>query len=230
MVSQVVGAVAGSLVSKAIGGKASSGNSAGAAASANLEEANALNKEQITAAKDNLQFAKTAYADWTAVYGDIEKNLGDYYKNLSADKLTALGLQNQQLEFQKAKAAIQKDMAQRGIANSGIEVAQTTNAAFQNAEARARIRTEAPEKVAEAKQGFLSLGLAKQPALLANVGNAATTVNAAYASGVSANSGVAQSYIGQQTQLDSQKAENSNQIGGYVAQGVSGAFSNYFSK
>lgn len=172
---------------------------AGRNAAVNMAKANSLNKEQIEAAKEAIQFAKDQYADWSSVYGDIQENLGDYYKNLSAEKITVMGLQNQQMEYQQAVTAMEREAAQRGISGSGLEYAAKSSATFQNAEARALIRTNAPEAVAKAKQGFLALGLSQQPALLNNINNANAGLNNAYTAGVSANSGVAQSFLQQQT-------------------------------
>ena len=214
MVGQIVGAVAGAVVSKALGSKA--GGSAGGKAGENLAQANALNAEQIDLAKEQLKYSKDLYANWQAVYGDIQDNLGEYYKNLSVDKVTTLGLQNQQLEFQKAVKLLEKEAAKKGISDSGIEFTAKTNAAFQNAEAKAKIRTFAPEVVAQAQQGFLTLGLGSQPALLGNVSNANAVLSNSFASGISANSGVAQSYINQQTTLAEQQNSFAQDIGGGI--------------
>jgi hypothetical protein len=218
----VIGSVVGAVASKAIGGGGKSeAKQAGANSKKSLKTANALNKEQIATAKENLQFAKDQYADWQSIYGPIEKNLGEYYKNLSADKITAMGLQNQQMEFQTAMASMERDMAQRGISGSGVEQGERNKATFQNAEARAKIRTNAPEVVAQAKQSFLTLGLSSRAAQLGNIGNAATGVNAAYNSGVGANAGVAQSFIGQQTQLSNTAITNENERAGAIAGSIS---------
>ena len=145
-------------------GAASAAKASAAAGAA----ATAMSKEQI-------EFAKKQYEDWKKIYGPIETNLGEYYKNLTPEKLTSLGLQNQQKEFQIAQAATAQDMAQRGITDSGIDIAAQTNLKFQNATARATIRTDAEQKVAEQKLQFLGVGLGQGSGLLANVGNASAT-------------------------------------------------------
>lgn len=138
---------------------------------AQIQQVDKLSAEQIKFMKDQL-------ASWTSIYGDVEKNLGEYYKNLSPDTLIKTGLTNQQKEFQLAQQNITKELAQRGLAGSGMEVQANIVGGFQNAEARARIRTEAPAQIAQQKLGFLELGLNKQSNLIQGINNAyGNTIN-----------------------------------------------------
>lgn len=191
------------------------------AAAANAAKANAqgyaMSKEQIALMKEQLQFQKDQYKDWQNIYGDVQKNLGDYYKTLGPEKITALGLENQQKEFQFASAELMKDMAQRGLSDSGIERAALATSKFQNAEARARIRTEAPEKVAQAKLGFLGVGLGQGTAMLGAVNNAAANANSAYSIGVAARSNAAGNFLQQQTQFST---NNTNAMGQIIGTGM----------
>lgn len=167
----------------------------------------ALTKESIELQKETLQFQKDQYADWKAIYGDIQENLGDYYKNLTGEKLTALGLENQQKEFQAAVKLIEQEAAQKGISNSGLEFAAKSNATFQNAEARARIRTNADKAVADEQLGFLGVGLGQGTGLLSNINVASGNVNSAYSTGINAYGNTANNYLAQQTQLSSNNTD-----------------------
>lgn len=173
------------------------------AAGAASEQAYLLSKEQIA-------FQKEQYADWKNVYGDLQKNLGEYYKNLDGTKITAMGLQNQQIEYQNAVRAIEEDAAQKGISGSGIEFAAKSNATFQNAEARATIRSSADEKAQTEKLKFLGVGLGQGTQMLGVIGNA-------YGTAVNSRTSIAGQYIGQQTQLST---NNTNAIGDIVGAGT----------
>lgn len=204
VVSKVTDAVG--LTSKVPGG--------GGASSAAADK---LAKDNLKFQKQQFEFQKEQYTDWKAVYGDIQTNLGDYYKNLTPDTVTAMGLQNQQMEFQKARTAVQQDFAQRGLSNSGAEVATTSLGTFQNAEARARIRTEAPEKVAQDKLTFLGVGLGQGTAMLGNINSAASNVNSAYATGINGLYGMATNLNNNRTTV---QGNNQNAMGQVIGAGI----------
>lgn len=173
----------------------------------------AMSKEQIELMREELEFQKDQYNDWKDIYGDLQDNLGDYYKNLDGDELVVKGLQAQQREFQAATRAVRRDAAQRGIKGSGLEFAATTNAAFQNAEARARIRASADEQAAQQKLGFLGVGLGQGTQMLGIINSAASNANNAYNTGVQSSTNMARSFLGQQTQLST---NNTNAMGEIV--------------
>lgn len=143
--------------------------------------------------KEAIAFQKEQYKDWKAIYGDIQENLGEYYKNLTPEKLTSVGLVNQQKEYQMMKLNLEKEFAQKGISGSGVETAMKTSLAFQNAEARAGIRTGAEEAVAEKKLQFLGVGLGQGTAMLGNIAGVTTA-------GAATQANIAGQYLGQATQ------------------------------
>lgn len=126
-------------------------------------------------AKENIAFQKEQYNDWKAVYGDLQENIGKYYKELTPEKITTLGLQNQQKEYQAALKTIETTAAQRGITNSGLEFAAKSSATMQNATARATIRTTAEDAVKAQQLEFLKVGLGQGTQYAANVGSAYNT-------------------------------------------------------
>lgn len=140
--------------------------------------------------KEQLDFQKEQYADWKAIYGDVQENLGAYYKELTPDRITSLGLENQQREYQNSVREMQKIFAQRGITpDSGINASTTASMNFANARERARIRTEAPNAAAAEKLKFLGVGLGQGTAMLGMIGNAyqSGAGNAANLSGANLN-------------------------------------------
>ena len=156
----------------------------------------AATQANIEMQREQLQFMKDQYADWQGVYGDIQKNLGDYYKKMTTDtEITKINtnlsfnLQALATEYGAAEKQIQRQMMQAGLSGSGVEAAantQTTNVyASDRAKTRAQANleiTNAPETVAQKQMGFLGLGLNQGQALLGNmtnqVGNAGNAYNA----------------------------------------------------
>lgn len=136
---------------------------------------------QATAtANAQLAFSKEQYADWKAVYGDIQKNLGDYYENLSGDSLAAQQLSAQAREYSDAYRKVNQQLAQRGISQSGIAAAQDVAMASQSANTRAGIRAGAEDLARTKQAGFLQLGLNSQASLLSNIGSASNSLMQGY--------------------------------------------------
>jgi hypothetical protein len=94
-------------------------------------------------------------AKWDEVYGNVEKNLGDFYKSLTPETFAAAGIQHEQQNYKQAMETIQTSLAQRGMDSSGIMASVTSQAELNNAEAKANIRHEAPLQVAQAQAGFV---------------------------------------------------------------------------
>lgn len=140
--------VAGATLGVGVLGLASANKSADAATDAN---------------KASLGFEKQKYADWQAVYGDMQKNLGSYYNTLTPDTYAARGIQ----EFKKSNEAelekINTTLAQKGLLNSGTEAAVVLASGLNAAEKKAEIRSTADEVVAAEKSRFLQIGLGQNP-------------------------------------------------------------------
>jgi hypothetical protein len=141
----------------------------------------ALTEEQV-------KFNREQYSDWKDIYGDLQENLGNYFKDLGEDKIMSLGLTNQQKEYQAARMEVTKEIAQRGLTGSGIETDVLASGAFQNATARATIRSTAEDTVQQKKLAFLGIGLGQGGAYLGGV-------NQAYSTGVAGATNIS----GQQT-------------------------------
>lgn len=136
---------------------------------------------QATAtAQAQLSFSKEQYADWKAVYGDIQKNLGDYYENLSGDSMAAQQLSAQAREYADAYRKVNQQLAQRGISQSGIAAAQDVAMVSQSANTRAGIRAGAEDLVRTKQAGFLQLGLNSQASLLSNIGSSSNSLMQGY--------------------------------------------------
>lgn len=189
-------------ITDAIGLTDHAGEKKAAAAAADASaQGLAMSKEQIQFAKDQLDFQKQQYKDFQDVYGDLQTNLGEYYKSLTPEKITSLGLQSQQQEFQQVDTQLKREFAQKGLSDSGAELAVRGNAAVQNATARATIRTNAAQNVAEQKLQFLGVGLGQGAQELGIIANSAGNVNNAFSSAVASRTSIAGGYLSQGTNL-----------------------------
>lgn len=127
-------------------------------------------------AQEQLAFSREQYADWQAVYGDIQKNLGAYYESLSGDSMAAQQLSAQAREYADAYRKVNQQLAQRGLSQSGIAVAQDVAMASTSANTRAGIRAGAEDLARTKQAGFLQLGLNSQASLLGNIGTASSNL------------------------------------------------------
>lgn len=159
-----------------------------------MRAANEANAYAMQLAQDNIDFQKDQYKDWKSIYGSTQENLGRYYNSLTPERLTTLGLQNQQKEYQAAVTDLSKMVGQRGLSGSGLEIATLAQARLGNAEARANVRTQAVDQVNQQKASFLSIGMGTGQTMLGSIGNA-------YSSGVNSRTSMSQSYLGRANQL-----------------------------
>ncbi len=134
------------------------------------EEVKAARKAATRASANELAFRKAQFKIWESVYGDIQENLGNYYRDLGADKIRTLGLQNQARAQVEATKETERIFAQRGLTGSGLETSELTRIASEGAEQRAEIRFNAPEVAAGRQASFLSLGLGQGLQLQEGVG------------------------------------------------------------
>jgi len=139
---------------------------AGTIYSSNKASKSADKAAAAAAAADDkrLAFAREQYDEWQATYGPTEDNLAAYYNTLSPTLRTVQGLEAFEKEKNIALTNMRENLAQRGIATSGIAAQQETEVALASAGERARIRATAPMEVAKEQLGFLSVGLGLSPA------------------------------------------------------------------
>jgi len=106
-----------------------------------------------------LDFDKERYNDWKAVYGVLQEDLGEYYKNLTGQALSDREIEQIQLADQKAKDKLHRELAQRGIDGSGVEAQLDANNTYQTAMLKANSRATATDRANQMKQQFLALGV-----------------------------------------------------------------------
>lgn len=128
---------------------------------------NSANKASKQAAQSDaaaLAFSKEQYNDWKAIFGPLQENMAKYYNSLTPDRIEAQGKQAIELERDQWLSRIEEDFAARGLSDSALAGSAVTGVERQTAMAKAEVAATAPEKVAQQKLSFLSLGYGQNPA------------------------------------------------------------------
>lgn len=115
-------------------------------------------KKQSRLMKQQLQFDMKVYEDWQRIYGGIEENLSNYYKDLSPDRVAAVDINSIQESYAASKENIIREFKQRGFDTSGLEGAALTNLESNRANVSAAARAGAEQKVMSAQTQFLAAG------------------------------------------------------------------------
>jgi len=151
------------------------GATAGLAGAVTSHKASKAQKEALNAQKDasaaQLAFAQQQYEDWQSIFGPIEQHLSHYYNTLHPDTIEALGISKIEKAYNEGLKQLDRQIAQRGLSNSGVEAQGLTQLDQAKAADKATLRMQAPQIVANEKMKFLGLGLGNQNALSANVLN-----------------------------------------------------------
>lgn len=111
-----------------------------------------------------LAFSKEQYNDWKNIFGPLQQNLASYYNNLTPDRIEAQGKQAIELERDQWLSRIEEDFAARGLSDSALAGSAVTDVERQVATAKADVAATAPEKAAQQKLSFLTLGYGQNPA------------------------------------------------------------------
>lgn len=110
-----------------------------------------------------MDFEREKMAEWEETYGGVEDRLSEYYETLSPTLRIAQGLENFEKEKKIAMDNYKESVAQRNIDTSGMVAETERSTAIDSAEARAKIRANAPMEVAKEQSGFLQIGLKQDP-------------------------------------------------------------------
>ena len=131
-------------------------------------------------AEEQLAMAQEASARYTDIYGSLEENLSDYYTTLTPSKAIDLGLSRYETQFKEAEKTNTSNMAQRGLAGSGIEAEASMKMNTQAASDKANIISDAETQTRNDQLGFLGVGLGQSNIATQNVNNAYGNVANAY--------------------------------------------------
>ena len=205
----IIGAAAiGAVASNSAASKASS------SANAAMASADAQAQLQFEMGMEQLDFQKQQYEDWEAIFGPIQENLSSYYQNLTPDSYAAQGLQGLQQSYQVSRQNLDKNLASRGISDSGVAAAAQTQLEASRMSIAAGIKQSANDQVTQQQSSFLGLGLGQQGALQAGVANSYSNLSNIYGQQSANNMSMSQTY-------SSQAAQANAGIGQSIGQGVS---------
>lgn len=114
-------------------------------------------QERLSKRRDeDVRLAQEREEEWEEMFGPIEQNLADHYKNLTPDTLAAAGLQDEAENFARTATRITTSLAQKRIGGSGLEADLLAKSEISSAEKRADIRKEAREDVIKQKSDYLN--------------------------------------------------------------------------
>jgi hypothetical protein len=132
----------------------------------NADLANKQADRSYNLTREELDFQREQYNDWKEIYGPLQEDLGTYYKNLTGETLSTRDLVEIQKASQQAQEAMDRQLAQRGLSQSGLEADSIMRNQLQTAQLKANARATADERAAQQKMGFLGLGLGQGSQML----------------------------------------------------------------
>jgi len=147
--------------------------SQGKAANKAANTSNDIAQQQMASTEQDREYYKS-------IYGDLEKNLSDYYTTLTPSKAEQLGLSRYDGQFKQAQDNYSKSMAQRGISGSGIDAEGRMAMDMQSAKDRTNIVQQADAQTRSEQLGFLGVGLGQGNIATQNAANAAANAQNSY--------------------------------------------------
>lgn len=153
------------------GASMSAASKASKSSSAALASADAAAQLQYEVSMEQLDFQKQQYSNWEDIFGPIQQNLSNYYKNLSSDTIASSGLQNIEQQYATSRQSLDQALAKRGITNSGATAAGLTQLETARMLGKAQVQTNAPMMAAQQQSNFLAGGLGQQSQLQQGISN-----------------------------------------------------------
>ena len=149
----------------------SSASKASKSSSAALASADAASQLQYEVSMEQKKKKKTQYANWENIFGPIQQNLSNYYKNINPDTIASSGLQNIEQSYTQSRQNLDQQLAKRGISNSGAAAAGLTQLETARMLGKAEVNTNAPMIAAQQQSNFLAGGLGQQSQLQSGISN-----------------------------------------------------------
>jgi len=126
--------------------------------------------------QSQLDFSKSQYNRALDIYGDAEENLATYYKSLTPEKYKTMGLDAYDEQFKMAENTYQQNLAQRGLAGSGVEAEGMMGMQMQGAKDRAQISVQADQQWAQEQLGFVGMGMGQSNIAQQNIASSSTNM------------------------------------------------------
>jgi len=129
------------------------------------------------------QQGQDSFDRYQAMFQPLEQTLNDYYMNLDPDMYAAQGNQTAQQTYQNTMNQVNEQLASQGIMNSGVNTQMGMQYGNQMAQTKAQNIMNAPQQVADMQQQWLGY-----------TSGAKNNAYNQYASGVNAQTGMADKY------------------------------------
>ena len=151
-----------------------------AEAAASRQSAESLARDRIRVANEQMAFAQNQYNRNISIYGDMERDMAEYYTNLTPEKRSKLNISRYDKQYQKALDATKANMAARGLEGSGLEQETLTAMNLNRAYAHSDIMEQADKSVRDEKLAFLGLGKGQGNIAASMVANSSSALGGAY--------------------------------------------------
>jgi len=159
---------------------------------ASQNSANAItqesNAEALKLQREQFDFEKSRYSDWKDIYGDLQEDVGTYYKNLTGTSMSNKEVTEWQQAQQKANTKITQELAKRGISGSGLEGSLIRENMYNTEVQKAISRATADERIMAKKQTFALGGIPQGNQIVNGMQNATAGItNGLTNAGIQAN-------------------------------------------
>lgn len=192
--------VVGAAVITAVVATENSKSAGRAAKRANRTQQTALD-QQAQAAQDRLDFDMQQYDDWTALYGDVQQNLSDYYNGQTPDSVSAVAVDQFRTQFKQAEESLNRKFAQLGV-TSGAQAELAQDLELRGAESEARISNQAELQFRSEQANFVAGGRTNPNA--PGVSSAYDNLGASYGTQAAAAGNQALAYSNQASEYEAQ--------------------------
>lgn len=170
------------------------------------KRAQAAASEALAMQREGLGFAMQQYQDWKNTYGQIEKQLSNYYVSSNGQMQRDVAASMVETAFRNIPMQIERTAAQRGL-GEGQTAAMLSDALVAKAEQKAGARIGADAQFRQEKQGFLNSGQSSRSQASAGVMNSYNTMTSLLNS--------------QASQYQQQAAAGGAAVGSAISQGLS---------
>jgi len=113
-----------------------------------------FNEYLMSLGEDYSQWAQGVYGEWENMFGDMQKNIVDYYSNLDPEKYATEMKADISQSIQKSMQQFDQMAAQTGIMTSGMKLQMQKEAAFNKAQQFAQTDLAAEDYVRQQQAGF----------------------------------------------------------------------------
>lgn len=136
------------------------------------DKATAIQARMVAAAEANYKLNKQKFDTWNKTFGNVQRQLGEYYDRVDGRTLSQKYITQQQRAYQASERKLEETVAQRGLQNSGYGEFAKDMMSFQNESNKYAIMANAEQMAMDKKMQFLALGKQSEAAMMGNLNQA----------------------------------------------------------